>query len=219
MTCEHFDREGLLRQERGLPDPHVDGCLDCQASRATYRRLTDALADVGTDVRPRDGWEEEVLAKVRAPRRNRWWLGAGVGGALVAAAIVLLVVNGRKPTVLEASIDQVPSGSTTRGGPGGWTSGDNIFAISDVKGGAVWIYRTDEHTDRLVLGCDGASIAPPRCVRHGRGVRTMEPTAVGHYEVIAFDTAAPGPAPAHYDDAKAALIRTGGAKTLPIDVR
>jgi hypothetical protein len=202
MTCEHFAREGLARQEAGKPDPHVDGCADCQAARATYRRMTDALADVGADLRPRDGWEDEVLAKVRAPAPvRRWWIGAGLGGALLAAAIALVLMRGRRPPERVASIERVASGSAVRGGDL-WTSGDSIWSISE-GGGAVWIYRGDA----LLRTCDAASIDPPRCVRHGRGVRAWVPTRVGTYHVFAFQSPPPPVAPATYDEAKAIVSR------------
>lgn len=201
MRCEHFEREGLARQEAGRPDPHVDGCADCQAARATYRRLTDALGDVGADLRPRDGWEEQVLARIATPRRSRWWATAGVGAALAAAAIALLMLN-RKPSIGDPVIARVPSGSATRGADA-WTDGDNIYSISEAKGGAVWIYRGG----KLVMGCDADTVDPPGCVLHGDGVRALLRTRLGSYDVFAFRQAAPGPAPAAFDEAKATVSR------------
>lgn len=222
MTCEHFDREGLARQEAGKPDPHVDGCSDCQTTRATYRLMTDALGDVGGELFPRVGWEDEVLAKVRAPsagrrRPSRWWMGAGVGGALVAAAVIALVIGGRKPAPELASISRVAGGAVVRGGAADWTAGDTIAARSRAAGGAVWIYRGDA----LLLACSADTIAPPTCARDGAGVRTaLVADKVGTYDVIAFDRAAPGLAPASVDEANALLIRQGlRPRTAHFDVR
>lgn len=225
MTCAHFEREGLARLEAGKPDPHVDGCTDCQAARATYRRLTDALTDVGADLRPRAGWEDEVLAKVRAQpvaparptaRRTRWWLAAG-GSAALAAAVVLVLLHSRATPDLRASVTRVPGGATVRGDRDAWIAGDAIAARSPVAGGAVWIYRGD----KPVLICDRASLAPPTCVRDGAGVRVVGLTvSYGTYDVIAFGQAAPGPAPDDADGARALLIEPRGRVQLEhFDVR
>lgn len=220
MRCEHFEREGLARQEAGRPDPHVVDCADCQAARATYRRMTDALADVGADLRPRAGWEEQVVARVAAPRRSRRWLGAGLGGALLAAAVVLLMLKPRQPVPHESMIARVPSGSTTRGVDEAWAAGDSVFAFSAVAGGAVWIYRVGAGQDGLALACDTTAIDPPRCMRKGAGVRAILPTMTGTYQVFAFRRAAPGPAPSTYDEATALVSRVDGWATIePIDVR
>ncbi len=208
MTCAHFDVEGLARLEAGRPDPHVADCADCQAALATYRRLTDALADVGAELRPRAGWEDEVLTKVRvsqaspAPRRTRWWLGAGVVAAL-AAAVMVLLLRPRPTPELQASVTRIRGSAIVRGDGDAWIAGDAIAARSPVAGGAVWIYRGD----RPVLICDARSLAPPTCVRDGAGVRVVGVTvSYGTYDVIAFGQAAPGPAPTDADGARALLV-------------
>lgn len=215
MKCAHFEREGLARQEAGLPDPHVDTCADCQAARATYRRMTDALAGVGAELRPRAGWEDAVLAKVRAPAPRRRGLYAAVGVALMAAAIALVVLRRPERPREVASIDRVQSGTIVRGGGETWTAGDAIWAVSG-RAGAVWIYR-----DRaLVSTCDLASIAPPACVRHGDGVRAWLPTRYGAYHVFALQAPPPAAAPPTLDAAKALLSRgPASASDLRFDVR
>ena len=181
--------------------------------------MTDALADVGADLRPRAGWEDEVVARLAAPRPSRRWLGAGLGGALLAAAVVMLMLW-RRPTVpQESMIARVPSGSTTRGVDEAWAAGDGIFAISAVAGGAVWIYRVGGGLDGLALACDTTAIDPPRCMRKGAGVRAILPTMTGTYQIFAFRRAAPGPAPSTYDEANALVARVEGWATIaPIDV-
>lgn len=203
MRCAHFEVEGLARQEAGRADPHVADCADCQASRATYRRMTDALAEVGMQLYPRTGWEDEVMAKVRAPRRNRWWMAAGLGTALAAAAVVVLLVRTKDTVFHGASIERVAGDQATRGG-NDWTAGDVIDARSRVEGGAVWLY----HSDDQPVVCDRASIAPPSCVADGDGVRLRYPIVAATYDVIAFRKPVPGAAPASFDGAKALLIRT-----------
>jgi hypothetical protein len=218
MRCEHFEREGLARQEAGRPDPHVDQCADCQAARTTYRKMTDAIADVGADLHPRNGWEDAVIAKVKvaAPRRNRWWLGAGAGGVLLAAAVVLLLVN-RPPTQAEARIARIRGEAAVRGGNENWTAGDTIDARSPVKNGSVWVYRGDA----LLFACDRASLAPPTCVEDGAGVRVRQDVLVGTYEVVAFQRAAPSSAPPDLDAARAMLVdlETRHYRRLTISVR
>jgi hypothetical protein len=205
MRCEHFEREGLARQEAGKPDPHVDECADCQAARATYRRMTDALADVGADLRPRDGWEDAVLARVHAPRRDRRWLVAGVGAAVLAAAAVLVLIGVPREPERIAMIDRVPSGASVRGADDAWSSGDSVWSISEL-GQAVWIYRGAT----LARTCDLASIDPPHCVRHGAGVRAWLPTRVGEYHVLAFRQPPPPAAPPTFDEAKAIVSQRAG---------
>ena len=209
MRCAHFEVEGLARQEAGRPDPHVADCADCQASRATYRRMTEALAEVGMQLYPRTGWEDEVMAKVRPPRRNRWWMAAGLGTALAAAAAVLLFFRTPDHVILGASITRVAGDQATRGG-NDWTAGDVIDARSRIEGGAVWLY----HSDDQPVVCDRASIAPPSCVRDGDGVRLHYPIVAATYDVIAFKQPAPGAAPADFDGAKALLIRTDARYAL-----
>ena len=213
MRCSHFEREGLARQEAGKPDPHVEQCADCQAARATYQRMTDALADVGAELYPRAGWEDEVLARVRTPQRPRWWTGAGVAGALLAAAVVLLVLGTRKPAPGDPTIDRVARGSATRGDA--WTDGDYIYAAAPARGGAVWVYRAG----KLEVACDQASLSPT-CVRHGDGVRVLVRAGLGPYHVLAFRKAPAGPAPALYDEAKVTVSRVDGwGVEQAIDVR
>lgn len=138
MTCAHFELEGLDRLEQGLPDPHVDGCADCQAARATYQKLKAALADVDADVRPKAGWEERVIERVRATqraaqeqvqaeaksapshgktaRRLRWWLGGAGATALAAAAGVAVLA--RSSAVVATELLRRPAlVATTRATP------------------------------------------------------------------------------------------------------
>jgi hypothetical protein len=111
MSCE-FDK-GSLRllacgsldgEERDSVLAHVDRCEDC---RAALRGAT-ALAELAAreTARPPAGLFEAVIEKAvsqpaRAPRDNRFWMGAGVGAiaaSLLAMALFLGLTDSRMPT-------------------------------------------------------------------------------------------------------------------------
>ena len=111
MSCD-FDK-GRLRllargslggEERDGVIAHVDHCDDCRAALRGARALAELAArDTGT---PPAGLFEAVIEKavsqpVRAPRDNRFWMGAGVGAiaaSLLALALFLGVNDSRMPT-------------------------------------------------------------------------------------------------------------------------
>ena len=146
-TCRHFDREGLARAERGLPDPHVDGCADCQAARADYERVRGALAETGAALTPRAGWEARVFATIdRAPpqaSRRGWWLAGGVVAMAAAAAVWWRL--GRVPPPTPGS--QLAELETRRGtevvrgrGP---AVGEGLSIKYRGDRAAIWLYRDD----------------------------------------------------------------------------
>lgn len=77
MTCLRYWDEGVALLERGEPDPHRDGCADCQREHAARERILRALPLIASG--PGDpGWEAEVWRRLavtarRASRgRSRW---------------------------------------------------------------------------------------------------------------------------------------------------
>lgn len=133
MTCSHFEREGLDRLLAGETDPHLAGCTECQAARATYQKLIAALAHVDADVRPKAGWEQRVVDKIRAERAQaggrapdgkaapsggatarklRWWIGGGGTAAVAAAAGAVLLMRGPTVTRTEVARWERPAGVT-----------------------------------------------------------------------------------------------------------
>lgn len=60
--CNRFEREGILRIERGLSlDAHFDICSDCEVARTKYESLLAALPSAQPDVNPAYGWQQRVL--------------------------------------------------------------------------------------------------------------------------------------------------------------
>lgn len=98
---------------------HLAGCASC---RVRYERLAAVDRQLGAGAPlarfAADAIEREVLATVEAPRR-RFGLWAGVGAAVAAAAVVLLVVVWPRDEALRA-----------RGGVGaGRTPGVRLFCV------------------------------------------------------------------------------------------
>jgi len=74
--CDRFEREAILRIERGEPlDPHFDDCAPCIDARRKHERILAALPDAAPWANLPIGWQARVLAatgaeKERAPRRT-----------------------------------------------------------------------------------------------------------------------------------------------------
>lgn len=61
-TCNRFEREGILRLERGLSlDEHFEACPDCDVARSKYESLLASLPSAQPDVNPALGWQQRVL--------------------------------------------------------------------------------------------------------------------------------------------------------------
>ena len=111
MSC-NFDKErirllargSLAEDERDSALAHVNDCADCRAALRGAQALVE-LAERET-ARPPAGLFEAVVEKavsqpVRAPRDNRFWMGAGVGAiaaSLLAVALFLGLTDSRMPT-------------------------------------------------------------------------------------------------------------------------
>ncbi len=110
MSCD-FDKDrlralargSLAGEERDSVLAHVDRCGDCRAALRGAEALAEIAArDAGA---PPDGLFEAVVEKAvsqpaRAPRDNRFWMGAGFGAiaaSLVAAALLFGWTDSRVP--------------------------------------------------------------------------------------------------------------------------
>ncbi len=99
--CDRFEREGILRIERGLSlDTHFDACSECEVARHKYEALLGALPLSQPDVLPPPAWQSRVLRAAADSDSARpgilmagwgrpfaWAVMAGVG-ALAAAAFL-----------------------------------------------------------------------------------------------------------------------------------
>src|SRR5690242_9206838 len=100
-TCDRFEREGILRIERGLSlDAHFDQCVACETARQKYETLLARLPSAQPEVSPPLGWQSRVLqaaAEREATRpilslagfgRPFGWTAMAAAGALAAFALV-----------------------------------------------------------------------------------------------------------------------------------
>lgn len=72
-TCDRFEREGILRIERGLSlDAHFDECPACEVARQKYESLLAALPSGQPDVVPPLGWQSRVLQAAAKRDASRW---------------------------------------------------------------------------------------------------------------------------------------------------
>src|SRR5262245_54783279 len=87
--------EGLPADERARLEKHASECRDCERALAEQREFDASMAKLFASARPRAGFENRVLAALRAApmrRRVQWvktmrWLGS-------AAAVILLGLIG-----------------------------------------------------------------------------------------------------------------------------
>lgn len=210
--CDRFEREGLLRLERGQPlDPHFESCPDCLAARARYERLRAELAEVGSNDRPADAWQAGVWNAIRQRagrrRRRRIWLLAPAGAAALA---VLLLLRAGPETALEPSIAVrvVDSGDAPRRGRDA-QPGDRL-ELRGVTGGAGFAeLRVYLNETELVLRC---SSEPPCERRPGELRAVLELRWVGSYQAALFAGDEPFPEPLPDLDADAGRVLERGAR-------
>ncbi len=70
--CDRFEREGILRLERGLSlDAHFDACPTCEVARHKYETLLSTLPSAQPDVEPMAGWQSRVLRATAAKDASR----------------------------------------------------------------------------------------------------------------------------------------------------
>ncbi len=206
MICERYWRDGIVLVERGLDDPHRDGCEDCVRAHASRQELIDALPLIGADVTGDPFWQAKIWQVIdgrpaRSPSRWRWQL---AGALAVASAIALWIGLDRTRTGEERpSVEIIETGPQRRSvGP----HVDDQLRVLAGKGSDVWIYRTG----RLVLQCR-ARQASGLCVPDPDGMTIdMVLSIPGEYRVIV--TAAPFPlAPKGRLDEDLAALESAGA--------
>lgn len=220
MTCQYFDEVGLLRDERGEDDRHLAECPDCQARRAEYQKLREALAETGGEHAPRPGWEDRVFAAIdreaAAPRPSRraWW--AAAGALAVAAGAILWWQLGRTPPRDQAVAEvEILRGETVVRARGA-AVGDGVRATEPGPRGAVWIYRGDA----LALACSRVEGPPTagRCTLTATAITAeLRELGAATYTVVRAQTEQR--APATLDLALALLARAEArARTLELVV-
>lgn len=85
MSCNRFEREGLLLLEEGEPlSEHFATCEDCLAARGAYERLQEGLRWVASEAEPSEDWQARTWRAIReqeedrsqegsAREGRRWW--------------------------------------------------------------------------------------------------------------------------------------------------
>lgn len=214
MSCERFEREGLLLLEQGAALPeHFATCADCIAARRACEGLRAELATAMAGEEPPLGWQARVKAEIAARRRSRgaWrrWLWLA-GPALAAAALLVLWVRTeREPGEKLALVVEVQEGTIVRRGKDAHP-GDRL-RLRGMTGGARFaelrVYRNDQGP---FVSC---STEPP-CRRVGETIE-LEFTfpAVGSYQPVILASENPIPAPSTGKlDPDAAEALTAGAR-------
>jgi hypothetical protein len=211
MTCNRYWREGIVVVERGLDDPHRDGCEDCSRAHASRQELIEALPLVGASQAGDPHWQAKVWRRIdgeqeqgqerererehaRPARRWRWQLS---GALVVVCAVALWFGIGRTRDGEGRRYEIIPSEVAMRSSP--------IHTICDVqstdrvhranranvgdslrvkasKTSEVWIYREE----RLVPPCGGRPTSDG-CVRVDRTSVEMRLQRSGRYHVLVVD--------------------------------
>jgi hypothetical protein len=185
MSCARYWREGIVLVERGLPDPHRDGCEDCARAHASRQELIEALPLIGAGDTGDPYWQAKVWQRIdgeraRAPRRWRWQL---AGALTVACVIVLWIGLGRtRPGGVRPRIEI--EGSVAMRSIAAHV--DDRLSVMVGETSDVWIYRAN----RLVRACRARQVSDG-CVPddHGMVVELLLTDPVA-YRVIIVD--APG---------------------------
>lgn len=189
MSCDRFEREGLLALERGEPlDPHFDTCPDCVAARAAYERLGLALGRLHAEAEPPAGWEARVRQAIEARTSRRgswlkWWLAVP---AMVAAGLVAVVLLQPPPSSQRLALAvQVQAGEVVRRGTEAHP-GDRLEISAQTAGAEhaeLRVYRNDRGP---LLVCSGES----PCRRKGDVLEaSFVLPSVGRYQVLLLASA------------------------------
>lgn len=153
--CERYWREGIVLVERGLDDPHRDGCADCTRAHASRQELIEALPLIGASYTGDPHWQAKVWRRIdgeraHAPWRWRWQL----AGALAVVCVVALWIGlGRtRPGGVRPQFEIVEGAVSMRSRSA--AVGDHL-RVTVGEGSDVWIYRAD----RLVLQCRARQVS------------------------------------------------------------
>ncbi len=218
-SCTRFEDEGLLLLEQGETlDEHFYTCEDCIAARKAYENLKASLHDIDDGAEPAPGWQDAVLAEVRASDASAGWRRwSAMAAGLAAVAIVVSLVMTQGPQT--AGIDvRVSSGETVYRSETA-AVGDELEVTVSTGGAAHAEVRVYLDGERLILACSDAS----PCSRDGRSISaTLALTALGRYEAVLLLSDEPLPPPAGNLDADVLAARDSGATVSfgdPVDVR
>jgi hypothetical protein len=190
MMCERYWREGILLVERGIEDPHRDGCIDCRRAHASRDELVEWLPLVGEGYTGDPDWQSNVWQRIdgsriggRRGRKVRPWRWSWpTGGVLAAVCIMLLWIAGGRERTADARplIEIVPGAKPKRSTDP--HVGDRL-KVTVGKTSRVWIYRAGD----LLLRC-GPGDKSEGCTPDAEGMIVETPLSIrGEYVVLVFD--------------------------------
>lgn len=167
MTCDRYWREGILLVERGLPDPHREGCADCQRAHASRDELIEALPLIGEGYTGDPRWQSNVWERIDGkPARAHWrWL---LEGVLAAASLLFLLIGLglQRPLYVLPLAEVIPQSTAMRSKD---PHVDDRLRVTVGPTSEVWIYRDR----RLALRCK-AMERSPTCAAGPRGGMQVE---------------------------------------------
>jgi hypothetical protein len=216
MSCERYWREGIVLVERGLDDPHRDGCEDCTRAHASRQELIEALPLIGAGHTGDPHWQAKVWQRIdgeraRAPWRWRWQL----AGALTVGCVVALwiglgrvrpgevrpPIGERSRVAIVAQVDIISGGVPMRSGD---PHVDDHLRVTVAETSDVWIY----HDGRLELACPARQVSDG-CAPNAHGMTVEKLLSIpGEYQVIVTKT--PVARPRGVLDEDRALLITAG---------
>jgi hypothetical protein len=204
MTCDRYWREGILLVERGMQDPHREGCDDCVRAHAARDELVECLPLIGEGYTGDPRWQANVWQRIgggRASGAARWrWL---LEGVLATACILLLWLG----LTIKRGEDGRPQFAIVPQDEAMRSEGVHVNDRVKVSVGPtseVRIYRDE----RLMLRCRPRDLSHS-CMPDAHGmVVEMVLSVIGEYEVFVIDVPMQAPA-GSLDEDHAALMRAG----------
>jgi len=180
MICERYWREGIVLVERGLDDPHREGCADCTRAHASRQELVEALPLIGAGNSGDPHWQAKVWRRIdeeRAhARRWRWPLASALAVACVAA---LWIGLGRtRPGDAHPRIEIIAQGESMRSLSDAHV--DDRLRVTVDETYDVWIYRGG----RVRLQCRARQVSKGCTPSSGGIVVEMVLDTPGAYQVI-----------------------------------
>jgi len=189
MTCDRYWREGIVLVERGLEDPHRDGCAECMRAHASRQELVEALPLIGASSTGDPRWQANVWRRIDGQRadplwRWRWQL----AGALTVACLVALWIGlARSRTGDAVPRVEVLAGAVAMRSRSAHV--DDRLRVTVSETSDVWIYRAG----RPMLRCHARQVSDG-CTPEAEGmIVELVLSTPGKYQVIVFEASVVSP--------------------------
>lgn len=186
MTCEHYERVGALRAERGEADPHRDTCEACTTEHAMRRAIIAALPLVDADAIGDPNWQQGVwraIERDEAARRAqpvgaRWFVGSAFASACVLLAVSWIVIV-RDPHIQTSTVDWVARRQTRGERSRIGHVGDSVH-VQAASSADVRVYRENE----MIRWCAPGATSSDCTVDGDKLIVDVEARWPGTYHVI-----------------------------------